>query len=98
VSEAVTWSHLRHENIVSFIGVMEKDHSLWLVSKWMFSGNVRAFLDIAGRAKSDLRHLVSCLPRYQLYLLIGGPLFRQKGLQMVFVICTLSIRLLFMVI
>ncbi|KAJ8583224.1 kinase-like protein [Rhizopogon salebrosus TDB-379] len=68
VSEAVIWSHLRHENIVSFIGVMEKDHSLWLVSKWMFSGNVRAFLDIAGRAKSDLRHLVSWVAKGLCYL------------------------------
>ena len=60
VSEAVIWSHLKHENIVPFHGVVEKDYSLWLVSKWMDNGNVRIYLNGPGRrASCDLRHLVS---------------------------------------
>ena len=58
VSEAVIWSHLRHENIVPFIGVVERDHSLWLVSKFMVGGNVKTYIQNRGRHNCDLRHLV----------------------------------------
>ncbi|OAX44634.1 kinase-like protein [Rhizopogon vinicolor AM-OR11-026] len=57
VSEAVIWSHLKHENIVPFIGVIEKDHGLWLVSEWMHKGNVRAYIESVGRGSCDLRNL-----------------------------------------
>ncbi|KAG1789840.1 kinase-like domain-containing protein, partial [Suillus plorans] len=58
VSEAVIWSHLKHENIVPFMGVIDKDYRLWLVSECMYSGNVNT-----GRENCDLRHLVRYIIR-----------------------------------
>ena len=58
VSEAVIWSHVRHENIVPFIGVVERDRSLWLVSKFMVGGNLKTHIQNMGGHNCDLRHLV----------------------------------------
>ncbi|KAG1853706.1 kinase-like domain-containing protein [Suillus subalutaceus] len=68
VSEAVIWSHLKHENIVPFIGVIDKDCRLWLVSKFMYSGNVRTYIEYTGRGNCDLRHLAEGAAKGLCYL------------------------------
>lgn len=68
VSEAVIWSHLKHENIVPFIGVIDKDCRLWLVSKFMYSGNVRTYIEYTGRENCDLRHLAKGAAKGLCYL------------------------------
>ncbi|KAG1905669.1 kinase-like domain-containing protein, partial [Suillus fuscotomentosus] len=52
-------SHLKHENIVPFIGVIDKDYRLWLVSECMYSSNVKTYIEYTGRENWDLRHLVT---------------------------------------
>ncbi|KAG2050708.1 kinase-like protein, partial [Suillus hirtellus] len=59
VSEPVIWSHLKHENIVPFIGIIDKAYRLWLVSECMYSGNVKTYIEYMGRENCDLRHLVT---------------------------------------
>lgn len=68
VSEAVIWSHLKHENIVPFIGVINKDHRLWLVSEFMYSGNVRTYIEYTGRENCDLRRLAKGAAKGLCYL------------------------------
>jgi serine/threonine protein kinase len=41
-NEVVTWRHLRHPNIVPFLGVCDKSH-LCLVSRWMEEGTLLDF-------------------------------------------------------
>ncbi|KAG0707782.1 kinase-like domain-containing protein [Suillus ampliporus] len=68
VSEAVIWSHLKNDNIATFIGVIEKDNRLWLVSRFMFSGNVKTYIESTGREKCDLRHLAVGIAKGLSYL------------------------------
>ncbi|KAG1875329.1 kinase-like domain-containing protein, partial [Suillus tomentosus] len=67
-SEAVIWSHLKHENIVPFIGVIDKDYRLWLVSECMYSGNVKTYIEYMGRENCDLRHLAEGAAKGLCYL------------------------------
>ncbi|KAG1756801.1 kinase-like domain-containing protein [Suillus paluster] len=68
VSEAVIWSHLKHDNIVTFKGVIEQDQRLWLVSPFMYNGNVRSYLEHTGREHCDLRHLATGVAKGLSYL------------------------------
>ena len=41
--EAVHWKHLRHPNILPFVGVFLEQHLFAMVSEWMSCGNINEF-------------------------------------------------------
>lgn len=44
-SEAILWGTLRHKNIVPFIGVIENDLDMGLVSPFFRNGDVRNYMN-----------------------------------------------------
>jgi serine/threonine protein kinase len=75
--EVIAWRHLRHPNILPFIGVNLERHKLAMVSEWMDHGNINEFVenytgvnraqlvsDYAISRESDVTDSASCsMPR-----------------------------------
>ena len=47
--EVVTWKSLRHQNVLSLLGVTMAENQLTMVSEWMDNGNINEFI----KAHSD---------------------------------------------
>ena len=43
--EVIAWRHLRHPNILPFIGVNLERRRFAMVSEWMDNGNIREFVE-----------------------------------------------------
>ena len=43
--EAVAWKHLRHPNILPFLGVNLETHKYAMISEWMDNGNINEFIE-----------------------------------------------------
>ena len=43
--EGVAWKHLRHPNILPFLGVTVSGCRLAMVSEWMDNGNINEFVE-----------------------------------------------------
>ena len=61
--EAVTWRHLRHPNILPFLGADLEQHRLAIISEWMDHGNINEYLKErkeVNRVQLVSRRLFSC--------------------------------------
>ena len=47
--EVLTWKSLRHQNVLSLLGVMMVENQLTMISEWMVNGNINEFI----KAHSD---------------------------------------------